>query len=97
MSCWAFLGTLAAAYARAGRFERAVEVQEVSVRLTPHGRKDESEAMLRCFRSGSAFVDDGQPVAAGATISEAEIDEFDDEKLKRALHELLALRGASLH
>ena len=97
MKCWAFLGTLAAAYARVGDFERAVEVQVGSLRLAPDGRKAEPECLLQCFRSGLPYVDEGQPVAAGESVSEAEIDALDDGQLKDELQELMAIRRTSEH
>jgi tetratricopeptide (TPR) repeat protein len=97
MSCWAFLGTLAAAHARVGDFEKAVEVQTESLRLAPDDHKAESEDMLRSFRSGSAYVDEGQPVAAGGTMTEDEIAALDDDRLKDELRALIATRRTAEH
>lgn len=62
-NCWAFIGTLAAAYAEIGAFEKAVECQRASIALCPEAHLTESEEMLQCFLAGSAFVDNGSTPA----------------------------------
>lgn len=62
-NCWAFIGTLAAAYAEAGDFEKAVECQRASIALCPESHLAESEEMLKCFLAGNAFVDSGSTPA----------------------------------
>lgn len=64
-SCWAFLGTLAAAYAEAGDFERAVGWQHASLELVPQEHRLDAELMLKHFRLRQSYVDEGRPVAAG--------------------------------
>jgi tetratricopeptide (TPR) repeat protein len=71
-SCWAFLGTLAAAFAAAGEFEQAVQWQEASMHLVPDSHRLDSQLMLRCFRLGQRYVDEGMSVAAGESDGDSE-------------------------
>jgi hypothetical protein len=71
-SCWAFLGTLAAAYAEAGDFERAVGWQQASLELVPEEHRLDQELMLKHFKRHQAYVDEGQPVAAGGSGDEGD-------------------------
>jgi tetratricopeptide (TPR) repeat protein len=64
-SCWAFLGTLAAAYAASGDFEKAVGWQQASIQLVPSTHRNEHEMMLRAFQTGQRYVDELHNPAAG--------------------------------
>jgi tetratricopeptide (TPR) repeat protein len=64
-NCWAFLGTLAAAYAECGDYRRAVGWQSASLRLAPPDHQPDSQLMLQHFQSGRPIVDWGMSVAAG--------------------------------
>lgn len=87
--CWCFLGTLAAAYARAGDFERAVAWQRVALALTPPGEADEEMSKLREFEARRAFVDYfPRPVGDDAT-SDAELARLDVQDLLREARELM--------
>ncbi len=55
--CWAFIGTLAAAYARTGDFDRAVAWQRVARTLTPAGERAFSEQRLATYEAGQAYLD----------------------------------------
>ena len=71
-NCWAFLGTLAAAYAEAGDFKRAVGWQQACLEIVPADHRLDSELVLRYFQSGQSYVDEGQPPAAGITDKDGE-------------------------
>jgi tetratricopeptide (TPR) repeat protein len=64
-SCWAFVGTLAAAYAEAGDFDRAAGWQQASLELVPTEHRLDAELMLKHFQLRQPYVDEGRPVAAG--------------------------------
>lgn len=64
-NCWAFLGTLAAAYAAAGDFSKAVGWQEAMLPLVPKAHRLDAELELRRFQLGQVHIDEGQPPAAG--------------------------------
>lgn len=88
--CWTFLGTLAAALARAGDFTRAAEWQRISLRLAPEKEKVEALEMLNRFQSGEAYVDVGRKPAAGeAGPSDAELQKIDVEALLSRSSELI--------
>ena len=71
-NCWAFLGTLAAAYAAAGDFERAAGWQQAALQIVPEDHRLDSEIMLRHFQSKHRFIDEGHPVAAGSSGKDEE-------------------------
>jgi tetratricopeptide (TPR) repeat protein len=66
-NCWAFLGTLAAAYAAAGDYERAVRWQQATLEIVPEDHRFDSEIILRHFQLGQRYIDEGQPPAAGGS------------------------------
>lgn len=88
--CWCFLGTFAAALARAGDFERAVAWQLVSRHLAPaHEQADLAEA-LKEFEAGRAYVDPGrQPAAGRRDPTEAELAQVDVRRLLDRASELI--------
>lgn len=51
----AYLGTLAAAYAERGDFEKAVHFAERTVELAPAGIREEERARLELFRAGRPY------------------------------------------
>jgi len=52
---WSFLGTLAAAHARAGNFDEAVRIAELALGKCPENERNEHEIMLMSFRQGKAW------------------------------------------
>jgi hypothetical protein len=64
-NCWAFIGTLAAAYAAAGDFEKAQTLQEAALPMVPEANMDDSIQMLECFKNHQVFIDTGTRVAGG--------------------------------
>ena len=65
--CWAFVGSLAAAYAQNGDFEIAVHFARAAFPFTPDFYRPHAERQRQCYERRQAFVDDGStPVAAGA-------------------------------
>src|SRR5262249_43151334 len=64
-SCWAFLGTLAAANAESGNFPKAVGWQTAALELAPADHKMDALIQLRHFQAGRAYIDEGSPTAAG--------------------------------
>ena len=95
--CWCFVGTLAAAFARAGDFGRAAQWQQVSLRLAPEKEKAEAQEMLRQFEVGQAYVDHGRKPAAGeARPSESELAGIDVEALISRAKELIAMSRTSV-
>lgn len=95
-SCGCFLGTLAAAYARAGDFGRAVEWQRITIELDDADGRDEEIARLDAFANGMAFVDH-HPTPVGREFSKEELEEFDVETLRQQLLELTGRRLATLN
>jgi tetratricopeptide (TPR) repeat protein len=65
-NCWAFLGTLAAAYATAGDFSKAAQWQEAMLPLVPQAHRLDAELELRRYQLGQVHIDEGQPPAAGS-------------------------------
>ena len=55
--CSSFLGTLAAAFARAGDFQRAAAWQRICLKLSPPERSNEEAERLRQFEAGEAYTD----------------------------------------
>jgi SpoVK/Ycf46/Vps4 family AAA+-type ATPase len=49
--CWHFIDTLAASYAEAGEFDKAVKCSERSLMLAPPERKESLQEMLELFKS----------------------------------------------
>lgn len=94
--CGCFLGTLAAAYARAGDFGRAVDWQRIAVELHEGEGRAQEFARLNAFASGTAFIDHHRTVV-GDDISEEELAEFDVETLRAQLQELAGQRLPVLH
>lgn len=95
-SCWAFIGTLAAGYAKTGGFVQAVGWQRASLQLVPDDQRPASEEMLRCFEAGIAYMDRGHPIAAGESAGD-EIQELNEERLKDTMKELIAFRSTDIH
>ena len=95
--CWCFIGTLAAAFARAGDFQRAAEWQRISLRLAPDKQKAKAQEMLRHFEAGQAYVEYvDNPVAGGSRLSEAELAELDVEALMAKAKELIGTPRSSV-
>ena len=96
-ACWCFIGTLAAAFARAGDFRRAAEWQRISLRLAPEREKAEAQEMLRQFETGEAHVDhDRKPAAGGPGPSDEELAQIDVEALLSRAKELIGTSRRSV-
>lgn len=65
-NCYAFIETLAAAYAEAGDFDRALGWQQASLQLAPEHHKPNGRLLLRHFQIRQPYIDEGMPAAAGA-------------------------------
>jgi len=94
--CWAFLGTLAAAYARAGDFERAVAWQRIARTLSPAARRAHAEEKLATFEAGRAYVD-RVPRPIGGEGGGDEAANADPATLWREAEALMGVRPAVLH
>jgi hypothetical protein len=81
--CWCFLGTLAAAFARAGDFRRATSWQRICLHLTPGNKRADERARLGEFEAGRAFTAREHKLAAGDPITDAEMAEIDVRELLR--------------
>ena len=96
-SCWAFLGTLASAYACAHDFERAVGWQRATLPLVPDDHRSGSVAILRCFEKGEVHVNKDHPVAAGDLDCNDEFGEMDDAELRKYVRELMGIDRTGIH
>ncbi len=81
--CWCFLGTLAAAFARAGDFRRATAWQRICLHLTPGNKRADERARLREFEAGRAFTAREHKPAAGDRLTDAELAQIDVRELLR--------------
>lgn len=88
-SCWAFLGTLAAAYARSGDYDRAVRWQRIATKLSPEAERPYSEARIAIYESGRAFIDIAPRPIGGVNPEGA-----DEATFQAQWKEALALMGA---
>jgi hypothetical protein len=94
---WCFLGTLAAAFARAGEFRRAAEWQRISSRLARGRQQDKARRMLRHFEAGEAYVDlDLKPAAGGCRPSRDEVSEINVQQLLAEAQKLIGMRRAAV-
>ncbi|MCA0302797.1 MAG: hypothetical protein LCH95_10350 [Proteobacteria bacterium] len=94
--CWAFLGTLAAAHARAGDFGRAVAWQRIARTLTPVSERAYSEQKLATYEAGQPFVDsDPRPLGGYGPLDEAVARGM--PALWREAQELMGIRPEALH
>jgi len=83
-----FLGTLAAADARAGDFQRAQGWQHVAIALASPPDRAQEDSRLRNFQEHRAYIDlELNPV--GGTLSEEELAEFDLEAVRRKVTVLI--------
>jgi tetratricopeptide (TPR) repeat protein len=64
-NCWAFISTLAAAYAELGYFKKAIGWQSAAMTLVPADHMMDSIIQLRHYQSEEPYIDEGAPVAAG--------------------------------
>jgi len=67
---WAFVNTLAAAYARCGLFNRAVSCQERAMAMAPIGNQSLLGEQLALFRKKKPYTDVGDEPAAGGRSEE---------------------------
>lgn len=82
---WGFLGTLAAAFARNGDFERAVAWQQVSLRLTPEAHHEDALRELESYRCREPWIDNDEEPAAGERTDAERLSKVDvPELLARA-------------
>lgn len=95
-ACKSFLGTLAASYARAGEFGRAVAWQRIALKLAKPEGQDYELARLEAFTQDRAFVDH-HPAPVGDGVSAEELASLDIESLRRQLRELSGQPGDRLH
>lgn len=83
-----FLGTLAAADARAGDFQRAQGWQHVAIALASPPDRAQEDSRLCNFQEHRAYIDlELNPV--GGTLSEEELAEFDLEAVRRKVTVLI--------
>jgi len=96
--CWCFLGTLAAAYARANDFGRAVAWQQIVVKLLSAGpQRDKETTRLREFKAGRAFVEHEPSPVAGQDTSDAELGQLDVQELLKQAQKLIGSPPTSVH
>ena len=95
--CWSFLGTLAAALARAGDFRRAVAWQQIAVHLAPGSEREELSARLHEFEARRAFVDQDPNPVGGESISDEELAKLDVQELLREARALIGTPPESVH
>jgi TPR repeat protein len=94
---WSFIGTLAAAFARAGDFQRAADWQKIALKLAPEDQKASSLEMLQRFESGEAYIDrEHAPAAGEAAPSKAELEQIDVDKLIQLARELIGDQGSKI-
>ena len=89
--CWCFIGTLAAAFARAGDFRRAVAWQRISLHLTPRTDRGEAATILREFEARRAYTDHKRDPVAGHRDSDADLAQIDVQELRQRALELLGI------
>ena len=75
---FAYVDTLAAAYAESGDFESAVKWQEEAIALAPDGYHSEFRKRLRLFKAGKAYREGVPPYQA--TQAAPAVEEQADEK-----------------
>lgn len=95
--CWCFLGTLAAAFARAGDFRRATAWQRICLHLTPGNKRADERARLREFEAGRAFTARKHEPVAGDRTTDAEVAQIDVQKLLREAAVLIGGPRELLH
>jgi tetratricopeptide (TPR) repeat protein len=95
--CWCFLGTLAAAFARAGDFRRATARQRICLHLTPGNKRADERARLREFEAGRAFTARKHEPVAGDRTTDAELAQIDVQKLLREAAVLIGGPRELLH
>jgi tetratricopeptide (TPR) repeat protein len=95
--CWCFLGTLAAAFARAGDFRRAIAWQRICLHLTPENKRVDEKARLREFEAGRAFTARKHEPVAGDRTTDAEVAQIDVQKLLREAAVLIGGPRELLH
>lgn len=76
------LDTLAAAYAEVGKYARAAEIQEVTVRVAPDHSLDEYQYNLERYRSGQAWsqYDATSPVKDSDELNEGDSDDMVEDE-----------------
>jgi tetratricopeptide (TPR) repeat protein len=95
--CWCFLGTLAAAFARAADFPRATAWQRICLHLTPRNMRADEEARLREFEAGRAFTARKHEPVAGDRTTDAEGAQIDVRELLREAAVLIGGPRELLH
>jgi tetratricopeptide (TPR) repeat protein len=95
--CWCFLGTLAAAFARAGDFHRATAWQRICLRLTPANKRADEKARLCDFEAGRAFTARKREPVAGDRTTDAELAQIDVRELLREAAVLIGGPHTSIH
>ena len=95
--CWNFLGTLAAAFAREGDFERAIAWQRISLKLTPELYRHNAEIELREFVNGRPYTDNNRSVSAGAEITEEGLSQLDVRDLLLKANKLITAGRTVIH
>jgi tetratricopeptide (TPR) repeat protein len=95
--CWCFLGTLAAAFARAGDFRRAIAWQRICLHLTPENKRVDEKARLREFEAGRAFTERKHEPVAGDRTTDAEVAQIDVRELLREAAVLIGGPRALIH
>ena len=86
---WAFLGTLAAAFARCGDFNRAVAWQKISLGLTPEDHRLRAEQELCEFECRRPFTETAWAPAAGGKVTTEEVGELNAQALLQRANEII--------
>ena len=91
---WSFLGTLAAAFARSGDFDRAMAWQRIAVQLAASDEREVETARLRSFEAGEPLVEHKDPAKGNDLGGLAKLDA---RQLLFTARELIGLVAPPIH